>query len=95
MDTIKKLSALHEQNLAVIESMGRAAKNARILFSYLEQHPIIDIRKTADELGMAFNTVSSAVKRFEECGILRQTNNASRNRVFEYEGYLEILRKDT
>ena len=95
VDTIKKLSALHEQNLAVIESMGRAAKNARILFSYLEQHPIIDIRKTADELGMAFNTVSSAVKRFEECGILRQTNNASRNRVFEYEGYLEILRKDT
>ena len=95
VETIKKLSALHEQNLAVIESMGRAAKNARILFSYLEQHPIIDIRKTADELGMAFNTVSSAVKRFEECGILRQTNNASRNRVFEYEGYLEILRKDT
>ncbi len=95
VDTIKKLSALHEQNLAVIESMGRAAKNARILFSYLEQHPIIDIRKTADELGMAFNTVSSAVKRFEECGILCQTNNASRNRVFEYEGYLEILRKDT
>ena len=95
VDTIKKLSALHEQNLALIESMGRAAKNARILFSYLEQHPIIDIRKTADELGMAFNTVSGAVKRFEECGILRQTNNASRNRVFEYEGYLEILRKDT
>ena len=94
VDTIKKLSELHNKNVELISNM-KASKSAHIIFSYLENNPIIDIRKTAEELGMSFNTVSGTVKRFEENGILKQTNNVSRNRVFAYEDYLEILRKDT
>ena len=94
-ETIRKLASLHDQNMAVIDGMGRAAKTAKALFAYLEQNPIIDIRKTAEALGLSFSTVSGAVKRLEEKGILIQTNNASRNRVFAYQEYLDILRKDT
>ncbi len=95
VDTIKKLSALHEVNIEKINAMGRAAKNARAVFDYLEQNPIIDIGKTARELNLAFSTVSLAVSRLVDSGILIQTNNANRNRVFAYEEYLTILRKDT
>lgn len=95
VDTIKKLSALHDANIEKISTMGRAAKNARAVFNYLEQNPIIDIRKTAEELNLAFSTVSLAVNRLVDVGILIQTNNANRNRVFAYEDYLAILRKDT
>lgn len=95
VETINKLSALHDENIAIIEKMGRASKTAKILFDYLEKNPIIDIKKTADELTLAFSTVSASVKRMEECGILVQTNNATRNRVLAYEEYLGILRKDT
>lgn len=94
-EAIRELSALHDRNFAAIDSMGRAAKTARALLSYLEQNPIIDIGKTADALGFSFSTVSGAVKRLEENKILVQTNNASRNRVFAYQEYLDILRKDT
>ena len=94
-ETIRKLASLHDQNMAVIDGMGRAAKTAKALFAYLEQNPIIDIGKTAEALGLSFSTVSVAVKRLEEKGILIQTNNASRNRVFAYQEYLDILRKDT
>ena len=75
--------------------MGRASKTAEMLFAYLEQNPIIDIKKTAADLGLSFSTVSGAVKRLVDAGILVQTNNASRNRVFSYSEYLTILRKDT
>lgn len=95
VDTIKKLSALHDANIEKINTMGRAAKNARAVFNYLEQNPIIDIRKTAEELNLAFSTVSLAVNRLTDAEILIQTNNANRNRVFAYEDYLAILRKDT
>ncbi len=95
VDTIKKLSALHDANIEKINAMGRAAKNARAVFDYLEQNPIIDISKTAEELNLAFSTVSLAVKRLMDADILLQTNNANRNRVFAYEDYLAILRKDT
>ena len=95
VETINKLSELHDKNIAIIEKMGRASKTAKEIFNYLEKNPIIDIKKTSEELSLAFSTVSASVKRLEECGILVQTNNANRNRVFAYEGYLGILRKDT
>ena len=95
VETINNLSELHDKNVAIIEKMGRASKTAKEIFDYLEKNPIIDIKKTSEELSLAFSTVSASVKRLEECGILVQTNNASRNRVFAYEDYLGILRKDT
>ncbi len=94
-ETIRELALLHDRSMAVINGMGRAAKTVKALFAYLEQNPIIDIRKTAGALGLSFSTVSGAVKRLEEKGILIQTNNVSRNRVFAYQEYLNILRKDT
>ncbi len=95
VDTIKKLSELHNKNVEQISNMGKASKNAQIIFDYLEKNPIIDTRKTSEELGISYSTVSRVISKLEECGILKQTDNASRNRVFAYEDYLEILRKDT
>lgn len=95
IDTVCKLTALHEKSASVIERMGRAAKTARVMLRYIEQNPIIDIGKTAAELDVAFNTASGYIKRLVECGILVQTNNSERKRVYAYEAYLSILRKDT
>ena len=93
--TIDELIALHDKNAAVISGMGRAAKNAMLVFEYLEANPIIEIRKTAEALSITFNSASSAIKRLTDAGILVQTTNASRNRTFAYEDYLSILRKGT
>ena len=65
------------------------------LFEYLESNPIIDIKKTAAELGIAFNTVSGIVKEFCTAGILKQTSTQSRNRTFAYREYLDILKAGT
>ncbi len=93
--TIDKLIVLHDANVAIISKLGRAAKNAILVFNYLESNPIIEIRKTAEALGITFNTVSSAVNRLVDAGILVQTSDTSRNRTFAYEAYLDILRKGT
>lgn len=93
--TIDELTALHDKNAAVIVGMGRGTKNAMLVFDYLEKNPIIEIGKTAEVLGITFNTASGAVKRLADAGILKQTTNASRNRTFAYEAYLAILRKGT
>ena len=94
-DTIDELFVLHDKNAALISKMGRASKNTMLVFDYLEANPIIEIRKTAESLDIAFNTVSGAVNRLMEAGILIQTTNSSRNRTFAYEAYLGILRKGT
>ena len=95
IETIDRLTALHEKNAAIVGGMGRAAKNALLVFGYLEANPIIDIRKTAQALELSFNTVAAAVRRLTEAGILVQTVAANRNRSFAYEAYLDILRNGT
>ena len=95
VQTIEELFNLHNKNEKNIENLGRAKKNTLRVFKYLEAHPIIDIGKTAIALKISFNTVSEAVKRLVNMKILEQTKNASRNRVFAYKDYLEILRRDT
>ena len=95
VDAIKKLSALHNKNVELISNMGKVSKNAQIIFDYLEKNPIIDTRKTSDELGISYSTVSRVIAKLEECGILKRPDNALRNRTFAYEDYLKILRKDT
>lgn len=95
ISTIDKLIALHDENVAVISSMGRAAKNVMLVFEYLEANPIIEIGKTAEALSITFNTASNAIKRLSNAKILKQTTNASRNRTFAYDDYLCILREGT
>lgn len=95
IDTIQKLSDLHNKNVSLLETLGRKEKTARIIFDYLEQNPIIDIGKTAAELGISFNTASSYINLLVKNGILVQTNNSERKRVYAYQDYLSILRKDT
>ena len=93
--TIDKLDALHHKNITSIDGMNRTAKNALLLFHYIEANPIIDIKKTSQALGISYNTVASQVQRFVDANILVQTNSAHRNRTFSYKEYLDILRDGT
>ncbi|MCL2808066.1 MAG: Fic family protein [Coriobacteriia bacterium] len=92
---IEKLSALHDHNVKQIHTMGRASQSALLLFCYLEQSPIIEISKTADALGVSFNTISSSVNRLVEAGILTQNSDRRRGRTFSYTAYLDILKEGT
>ena len=95
IETIEQLSELHDRNITLVNNMGRAKISALRLFSYIEANPIIDITRTASELKMSFNTVSSSVRRLCEAGILAQENDSARKRVFHYKDYLDILRHGT
>ena len=95
VESIRALSDLHEKNVALLPRSVRSKDNLRLVFDYIEQYPIIDIKRTAQALQISYNTVSGAVSKLLDLGILRETTNASRNRVFAYEAYLQILRKDT
>ena len=93
--TVEKLSELHDRNLKKLPTKTRKSDNVRRVFDYIEQYPIIDIKRTAADLEVSYNTVSAVVGKLVNAGILNETTNAARNRVFAYEEYLGILRKDT
>ncbi len=95
LESISMLSNLHDKNITKLPRATRRKDNLRAVFDYIEQYPIIDIKRTAKELGISYNTAATAVKKLVELDILQETTNAARNRVYVYEAYMGILRKDT
>ncbi len=93
--TIDRLVTLRNKNVAIVNNMGRASKSTLRLLDYIEANPIIEISKTAEALGLAFNTTSDAIKRLEKAGILVQSAGRQRYRIYSYEEYLNLLRKGT
>lgn len=98
IETADELIALRKKNLDLIERekyTKRTLETMLKLFHYLEAHPIIEIGKTAFDLSMAYNTISSGVERFEKLGILSLVKEQGRNRIYSYKEYLDILRAGT
>ena len=93
MESVNKLTILRADSLKKLPKTNRNVDTVRLVYDYLERHPIIDIGHTAKALNISYNTVASAVRKLETVGILQQTTNAARNRVFVYESYLSILRE--
>ena len=81
MESINKLSNLYDKNLQKLPKTTRSKDNLRAVFDYIEQYPIINIKRTAKELEVGYNTVATAVKKLVELGILQETTNAARNMV--------------
>lgn len=94
-ENIMRLTKLHDEHVARINTLGRARLTAHQLFSYLERNPIMEIKGTAKSLGLSFNTVASSVNRLADIGILVQSGGDHRNRTFSYKEYLDILREGT
>ena len=90
---IDELTTLHSQNLAKIETLGRASQTALSLFLYLEKNPIIDTKKTAADLNITFKTAANSINNLVSLQILVQIEGKQRNRLFAYMDYLNVLKK--
>lgn len=96
--TADELIALRNKNLQLIEQAKYTKRTTATLvklFHYLEVHPMVEIGKTAEDLAMAYNTVSSAITKLVSLGILNIIKEQGRNRVYSYTDYLDILRAGT
>ena len=98
IETADELIAIRNSNLERLEAENYTKRTHETMikvFGYLEAHPIIEIGKTAKDLSLSYNTVASAVSRFEALGILSLVNNQDRNKVYSYDDYISILRSGT
>lgn len=97
ISSIQKLRSLHENDCrTVADAATRKSSQERWLkfLEYLEHNPIIEIKTTAEALQLSFPTASKLIAKFVELGILQEITGRRRSRVFAYENYLAVLRKD-
>ena len=57
----------------------------------MQKFPINNITKLAIQTGLTVPTVTKSIKRLCDLGIIEEMTGKSRNRVYNYQGYLNIL----
>ncbi len=95
VDTAHRLLALFSQDAARVQALGRAAANALRVFDAFRDRPLATIPALTEQTGASYPTVARAVEALENLGIVREITGRKRERVFAYEGYLDILTEGT
>jgi Fic family protein len=91
----QRILALQDADRRKIESLGRLAASTLRVHQYAQTHPILSIATTAEQIGISFPTVNSAIEQLEKLGIMTEITGKQRRRLFSYRGYLDILNEGT
>lgn len=70
---------------------ARRGSGARQLLDMLASHPVIDVRRAAELLGVAYTSAAGAIDRLEAAGVLTPLSGAARNRAWQAADVIELL----
>jgi Fic family protein len=70
---------------------ARRGSGARHLLDLLASHPVIDVPRAAELLGVAYTSAAAAIERLEVTGVLTPLSDAARNRAWVANGMIELL----
>lgn len=94
VQTARRLVALFQQDAQRAQAAGRGAANVLRVLDALRQRPMSSLRQLCEDTGMAFPTASKSMQALMTLGIARELTGQRRNRVFVYDGYLNILNEN-
>ncbi|MCA8977371.1 MAG: Fic family protein [Planctomycetes bacterium] len=95
VDTAKRLMALFEADRAKIQHAGRKAGSALRVHDALKARPVSQLQDITRSSGLSFPAATSGMQLLIDLQIAREVTGKLRNRVFAYDGYLEVLNEGT
>ncbi len=91
----KRIIDLLEHDRERIGTIGRASNSALKIHAYLLKKPFLSITKAAKTLKISVPTITNAVQKLVEIGLLKELTGHSRNRLYVYTKYMAILTTGT
>jgi len=95
VETAQHLLDLSSQDRDKISGLGRAANSTLQVHRALMGHPIATSGWLVEKTGITPATVNKALGHLEQLGIVRELTAQKRNRLFSYDGYVEIMNRGT
>ncbi|MDQ1238342.1 MAG: hypothetical protein QG577_527 [Thermodesulfobacteriota bacterium] len=89
--TAQRIMKLFADDRTRIEAMGQTTGNVSRLHSYLQEKPVLSIPKASRDVGISQPTVTLALKKLEEIGLVKEITGKARDRIYVYTQYLDIL----
>lgn len=100
-EKIRALLALFERDRKVVEQSRKgsiyqsvAVQSNLTVYDYLRKKIALRIPETAEAIGSTKPTVKRAIDDLQQLGIVTEATGKTRNKVYIYKEYLEILNQD-
>lgn len=95
-NTARAILALREKHrLLITENFGRAASNGHRLLEHLYERPIVAVSDVQRSTGTTYPAANNLVARMVNNRILSEFTGQTRNRMFQYQSYIDLFHKGT
>ena len=89
--TARDIMTMRESHRHEVLKSAKALK----LLDYLCQHPLVSIKRVAQVVGCTVPTALKLVVDLQQRGWLREITGYGRNRLYRYQPYLDLFRRET
>ncbi len=86
---IVNLREAHRQK--IVDQLGRIAGNALRVHELLFRFPLVTVNDVVDLLELSFTSANRLIDRLVEIDLLVEATGNTRNRVFQYQDYIDIF----
>ncbi len=93
--TSRRILELFQNDQQRIEAQGRALGTMLRVYKLLQSTPLITIPRASQKTAISVPTVTTALSRMEELGIVREITSKRRDKLYSYERYIQLLSEGT
>ena len=90
-ETARSIIKMREEHRQLVVQSVRGQSNGLTLLDHLYEMPVVTVARVEELLDVSYVTANNLVHDFCRLGMLAETTNRPRNRVFVYKPYLDIL----
>jgi Fic family protein len=90
-DSLISLNALQSLYLKCQNLILNSGKLANDLLSFIQHHPIINLKSVVAKTNYSYSGISQAIKEFVKLGILKPFSDKKRNKLYIFDEFINIL----
>lgn len=94
IDSTRRIIMMRQEHRELVTSTVRGRQNGLTLLDHLFETPMVSVNYIRDKLGVSYSTANNLANDFIRVGILQEVSQASRNKVYVYGAYMDILQEN-
>ncbi len=95
VQTSRKILELFQNDQRNIETFGRSLATTLRVYKLLQSTPLITIPKASQKIAISIPTVTAALTRLEDLGIVHEITSRRRDKLYSYVEYIRLLNEGT
>ena len=93
--TSKSILELFQKDQQLIETLGRSTGTTLQVFKLLQSMPLLSITRAAHQTQISVPTVTAALNRLQDLGVVREITSRHRDKLYSYEKCIALLNEGT